>query len=52
MYLDLQSEGGFTALVMEDAGSQTLSELIAEAAGPIALKSFMIAAVRLVRACN
>ncbi len=48
--LDLQSEGGFTALVMEDAGSQTLSELIAAAAGPIALKSFMIAALRLVRA--
>lgn len=48
--LDLQSEGGFTALVMEDAGSQTLSELIASAAGPIALKPFMIAALRLVRA--
>ncbi len=48
--LDLQSVGGFTALVMEDAGSQTLSEILTEAAGPIALKSFIIAAVRLVRA--
>ncbi|CAN5377757.1 hypothetical protein BH11CYA1_BH11CYA1_22590 [soil metagenome] len=48
--LDLQSEGGFTALVMEDAGSKTLAELIEEANGSIALKTFMVAAVRLVRA--
>ncbi len=48
--LDLQSEGGLTALVMEDAGSRTLAQFIAEAAGPMALKPFMVAAVRLVRA--
>ncbi len=48
--LDLQCEGGFTALVMEDAGSKTLAQLLSEAAGPIAIKSFMVAAVRLVKA--
>ena len=48
--LDLQCQGGFTALVMEDAGSKTLAQLLSEAAGPIAMPSFMMAALRLVKA--